>query len=61
METIEKALEFENRKFSFKTTSDRILAAREAKDLILEVNELYKEKKDSKLMDLMKGRPLTAS
>ncbi|WP_405570265.1 hypothetical protein [Winogradskyella sp. Asnod2-B02-A] len=75
MKTIEKALEFENRKFVFKTTSDRILAAREAKDLILEVNELYKEKKDSKLMDLMKrltvikqkiekrlkGRPLTAS
>ncbi|WP_178988622.1 hypothetical protein [Winogradskyella schleiferi] len=75
METIEKAIEFENRKFSFKTTSDRILAAREAKDIILEVNELYKEKKDSKLMDLMKrltlikqkiekrlkGRPLTAS
>ena len=75
MDTIKKALEFENRKFSFKTTSDRIMAAREAKDIILEVNELYKEKKDSKLMDLMKrltvikqkiekrlkGRPLTAS
>lgn len=74
-EILDKALEFENRKFSFKTTSDRILAAREAKDIILEVNELYKEKKDSKLMDLMKrltvikqkiekrlkGRPLTAS
>ncbi|MDP5082410.1 MAG: hypothetical protein NWP87_07130 [Winogradskyella sp.] len=54
MDTIEKALEFENRNFSFKTTSDRIIAAREAKDIILEVNELYKEKKDSKLMDLMK-------
>jgi hypothetical protein len=75
MDTLEKALEFENRKFSFKTTSDRIMAAREAKDIILEVNEIYKEKKDSKLMDLMKrltvikqkiekrlkGRPLTAS
>lgn len=75
MDTLEKAVEFENRKFSFKTTSDRILAAREAKDLILEVNELYKEQKDAKLMDLMKrltvikqkiekrlkGRPLTAS
>ncbi len=75
MDTLEKALEFENRKFSFKTTSDRIMAAREAKDIILEVNELYKEEKDSKLMDLMKrltvikqkiekrlkGRPLTAS
>jgi hypothetical protein len=75
MNTLEKALEFENRKFSFKTTSERIMAAREAKDIILEVNELYKEKKDSKLMDLMKrltvikqkiekrlkGRPLTAT
>ena len=75
MDTIEKALEFENRKFSFKTTSERIMAAREAKDVILEVNELYKEKKDPKLMDLMKrltvikqkiekrlkGRPLTAT
>lgn len=75
MKTIEKALEFENRKFTFKTTSDRIVAAREAKDLILEVNELYKKEKDAKLMDIMKrltvikqkiekrlkGRPLTAS
>lgn len=74
METIEKAKEFETRKLSFKTTSDRILAAREAKDLILDLNEIYKKKKDSKLMDLMKrltvikqkiekrlkGRPLTA-
>jgi hypothetical protein len=74
METVEKALEFENRTLSFKTTSDRILAAREAKDLILGVNEVYKKKKDEKLMDLMKrltvikqkiekrlkGRPLTA-
>ena len=32
MSILEKAAEFENRKFSFKTTSDRILAAREAKD-----------------------------
>ena len=75
MTTIEKAIEFENRKFSFKTTSDRIVAAREAKDLILAVNELYKKEKDAELMDLMKrltvikqkiekrlkGRPLTAS
>ena len=75
MDTLEKASEFENRKFSFKTTSDRILAAREAKDLILEVNELYKKEKDAELMDLMKrltvikqkiekrlkGRPLTAT
>ncbi|MGB0981510.1 MAG: hypothetical protein ACPGUH_05360 [Winogradskyella sp.] len=75
MDTLKKALEFENRKFSFKTTSERIMAAREAKDIILEVNELYKKEKDIKLMDLMKrltvikqkiekrlkGRPLTDS
>lgn len=75
MELIDKAIEFENRKFSFKTTSDRIIAAREAKDLILSLNEIYKEKKDAKIMDLMKrltvikqkiekrlkGRPLTAA
>jgi len=75
MDALEKALEFENRKFSFKTTSDRIRAAREAKDIILEVNEIYKKKKDPELMDLMKritvikqkiekrlkGRPLSPS
>ncbi len=54
METVEKALEFENRKLKFKTTSDRIEAAREVKGLILGVNEVYKKKKDERLMDLMK-------
>ncbi|CAM1373927.1 hypothetical protein [Tenacibaculum xiamenense] len=53
-ELISKAEEFENRKFKFVTTSDRIVASREAKALILEINEVYKETKDSKLMDLMK-------
>jgi len=75
MEILDRAVEFENRKFSFKTTSDRIVAAREAKELILGVNEVYKQKKDAKLMELMKrltvikqkiekrlkGRPLTAA
>ncbi|AZJ35070.1 MULTISPECIES: hypothetical protein [Tenacibaculum] len=73
-ELINKAEEFENRKFKFVTTSDRILASREAKALILEINEVYKQTKDSTLMDLMKrltavkqriekrlkGKPLTA-
>lgn len=75
MDILKRASEFENRKFSFKTTSDRIVAAREAKELILAVNEVYKQKKDKDLMDLMKrltlikqkiekrlkGRPLTAA
>jgi len=74
MELIEKALEFENRKFKFVTTSDRILASREVKALILSLNEVYKQNKDQEIMDIMKrltvvkqriekrlkGKPLTA-
>ncbi|WP_439130651.1 hypothetical protein [Polaribacter sp.] len=54
MNLLERAVEFENRKFSFKTTSDRILASREVKALILELNEVYKKDKDPEIMDLMK-------
>ncbi|MEM9687619.1 MAG: hypothetical protein AAF934_11965 [Bacteroidota bacterium] len=54
MSTIEKALEFEQRSISFKTTSDRIVASREAKELILSLNEIYKQNKDSGIMDIMK-------
>ncbi len=75
MDLMERALEFENRKHSFKTTSERIMASREVKDLILSLNEIYKKTKDASIMDLMKrltvikqkiekrlkGRPLTAA
>ncbi|MGK0324931.1 MAG: hypothetical protein ACJA2M_001944 [Polaribacter sp.] len=54
MNLLERALEFENRKFSFKTTSDRILASREVKALVLELNEVYKLEKDPEIMDQMK-------
>ncbi|AXT54034.1 hypothetical protein D1818_09900 [Aquimarina sp. BL5] len=54
MELIEKALEFENRKMSNMTTSDRVAASREAKSLVLAINEIYKKTKESKLMDIMK-------
>jgi len=54
MNLLERAVEFENRKFSFKTTSDRILASREVKALILELNEVYKLEKDPNIMDQMK-------
>lgn len=54
MDILDQALEFEQQKTSFKTTSERIEASREAKRLILAVNELYKTNKDAKLMDLMK-------
>ncbi|MCG1037401.1 hypothetical protein [Polaribacter sargassicola] len=54
MDLLERAVEFENRKFSFKTTSDRILASREVKALILELNQVYKQDKDPEIMDQMK-------
>lgn len=54
MELLEKAQEFESRKMSNMSTSDRVEASREAKDLILRINEIYKETKDPNLMDVMK-------
>ena len=54
MDLLERAIEFENRKFSFKTTSYRIIASREVKALILELNEIYKQEKDPEIMDQMK-------
>jgi len=54
MEIIDKALEFEQRKHTFKTTSERIESSREVKNLILSINDIYKKDKDPELMDLMK-------
>jgi len=71
---INEAKEFENQNMKSLSTSDRVKISREAKRLILALNEYYKKKKDEKIMDLMKrltkkkqkvekrlkGRPLTA-
>ena len=54
MELIKKALEFEQRKLSLKSTNDRILASKEVKSLILGIHEIYKETKNPELMDIMK-------
>ena len=54
MDIIEKALEFEQTKLRSLSTSDRVKIARQAKSLILELNEIYKRKKDKKIMDIMK-------
>jgi len=54
MELIEKALEFEQRKLSLKSTNDRIIAAKKVKTMILEINEVYKKTKNPELMDIMK-------
>ena len=51
---IDKAIEFENRKHVYKSTNEKIVASREVKSLILELNEIYKENKDSDIMDMMK-------
>jgi hypothetical protein len=55
MEILNKALEFEQRKLTFQNTSDRIMASREAKELILGLNNIYKVNHDPKIMDLMKS------
>ncbi|SEQ95651.1 hypothetical protein SAMN05421824_2663 [Hyunsoonleella jejuensis] len=54
MEIIDKALEFEKRRHTFKTTSERIESSREVKNLILGLNDIYKVDKDPEIMDLMK-------
>ncbi|MGB5437266.1 MAG: hypothetical protein WBM98_15320 [Maribacter sp.] len=54
MDILKEALDFENAKMSNMSTSDRVVASREAKRLILAINEIYKQNKDAELMDLMK-------
>jgi hypothetical protein len=74
MDVVEKALKFEKEKRQSLSTSDRVRISREAKKLILALNEIYKKRKDDKIMDIMKrltvikrkvekrlkGRPLRA-
>ena len=54
MDLIDKALEFEKQKRRNLSTSDRVKISREAKLLILGLNEIYKDKKDAKIMEIMK-------
>ena len=54
MELVQKAIEFEQRKLVLKYTTNRILASREVKSLILSLNEVFKKTKNPELMDLMK-------
>jgi len=55
MEILDKARAFENRKMSNLSTSDKVAASREAKALILAINEIYKKNQDPGLMDIMKS------
>ena len=54
MDLINEALAFEKAKMNNMSTSDRVAATREAKRLILALNEIYKKSKDTNLMDIMK-------
>jgi hypothetical protein len=54
MDILQQASIFENAKMSHMSTSDRVVASREAKRLVLAINEIYKKTKDSSLMDVMK-------
>ena len=51
---MDEAVAFENASMSNMSTSDRVEASREAKRLILALNEIYKETKDADIMDMMK-------
>ena len=51
---MESALKLEQRKMKSLSTSDRVKISREAKYLILGLNEVYKKTKDDNLMDMMK-------
>lgn len=54
MDILQEAAVFEKAKMSHMSTSDRVVASREAKRLVLAINEIYKKTKDSTLMDVMK-------
>lgn len=54
MNILQEAEEFEKAKMSHMSTSDRVTASREAKRLVLAINEIYKKTKDTNLMDVMK-------
>jgi hypothetical protein len=54
VELISQAIEFEKNEKSFKTRSEKIIAVREAKEIILSLNEVYKKNSDEHLMTIMK-------
>lgn len=51
---LKEAQQFESAKMSHMSTSDRVVASREAKRLVLAINEIYKKTQDASLMEMMK-------
>lgn len=54
MEILQEAAAFEEIKMGNMSTSERVEASREAKRLILAINQIYLKTKETALMDLMK-------
>lgn len=54
MDMIQRALDFEKAERRSLSTSDRVRITREAKEIILGLNEIYKQNKDPEIMDIMK-------
>ena len=73
MNILKEAEDFEQKRQTFRNTSDRIIASRKVKQLIQNLNEIYNLGYDPRIMDLMnrlnvvkqkieerlKGSPLT--
>lgn len=53
-EIINEALEFEKSKLRMTSTSERVIISNKTKELILSLNQVYKENKDPEIMDIMK-------
>ena len=51
---LKEAQQFESAKMRHMSTSDRVVASREAKRLVLAINEIYKKTQDASLMEMMK-------
>ena len=52
--TVENALDWEKKRLGKMSISDRVSASREAKSIVLSINEFYKKSKDPSLMAIMK-------
>ena len=51
---LQEANDFEKNHKSFRSRNEKILASKQAKELVLAINEFYKETRDEALMDVMK-------
>jgi hypothetical protein len=54
MEILQEAAIFEKAKMGNMSNSDRVIASREAKRLVLAINKIYMKTKEATLMEIMK-------